>query len=185
MENLHQRKKEPEIVRKKILDTAISLAANKGVMGVSIQGVADIVGITKGGVFHHFSTKQKLLDAMLVAVFQKLNDVFDVHIQNDPVQSGQFTRAYIQITLSKEVEGMGNLWDAVSMTMLTDHSFNEHWIRWLDERLERHQNTDSDVNLSILRYAADGLWLTTFSDIEKPEEAAKLKAELIQRTYPK
>lgn len=185
MENPHQRKKEPEVVRKKILDTAIELASQKGVMGVSIQGIADLVGITKGGVFHHFPNKQKLLDAMLVVLFQKLDDVFDVHIKSDPVQYGQFTRAYISITLSKEVEGMGSLWDAISMTMLTDHTFNEHWIDWLDSRVQRHHHTDDDLDLSILRYAADGLWLTTFTDVEKPEEAVKLKAELIQRTYPK
>lgn len=185
MENPHQRKKEPEIVRKKILDTAITLAAKKGVTGISIQGIADLVGITKGGVFHHFSNKQKLLDAMLVEIFQRFDDVFELYMGHDAEQYGRFTRAYIDITLSKDVAGMGNLWDAISMTMLTDHTFNEHWIRWLDASLQKHQQTDRDLELSILRYAADGLWLTSFTKVEKPEEAAKLKAELIRRTHSK
>ncbi|NEU35488.1 TetR/AcrR family transcriptional regulator, partial [bacterium LRH843] len=54
MQQASPRKKAPEQVRQSILQHAICLAAEKGVTGVSIQAVADLVGVSKGGVFHHF-----------------------------------------------------------------------------------------------------------------------------------
>ena len=74
-------------------------------------------------------------------------------------------------------------WSAISMIMLTDRTFNEYWIEWLEKRLARHQDTDNDLELKILRYAADGIWLTAFTEVENLSETMQLKQELIQRSY--
>ena len=97
MENAYQRKKEPELIRQKILAHAIQLSADKGVTGVSIQAVADLVGVSKGGVFHHFPSKQKLLEAMVITVLEHLDSVIDQFIQADDCEYGCFTRAYIEV----------------------------------------------------------------------------------------
>ncbi|MBP8939478.1 MAG: helix-turn-helix transcriptional regulator, partial [Agrobacterium sp.] len=62
MTNAHERKKQPEIVRRSLLDCAAKLAADQGVAALSIQAVADAAGVTKGGLFHHFASKQALLE---------------------------------------------------------------------------------------------------------------------------
>ena len=183
MDNPHQRKKEPQLIRQSILQHAIQLAAEKGVNGVSIQAVADLVGVTKGGVFHHFPNKKKLLEAMVISLLQQLDDVIDRLIADDPQPHGCFTRAYIEITLEKTVYGLEHSWSAISMTMLTDRTFNDYWIEWLGERLTKHQSTDADIELKILRYAADGIWLTAFTEVEDISETKLLKDELIARTY--
>ena len=183
MDNPHQRKKEPQLIRQSILQHAIRLAADKGVNGVSIQAVADLVGVTKGGVFHHFSNKQKLLESMIVMLLAQLDEVVDRLIDEDPEPYGRFTRAYIEITLEKQVLGLEHSWSAISMIMLTDRTFNEYWIEWLEKRLARHQDTDNDLELKILRYAADGIWLTAFTEVENLSETMQLKQELIQRSY--
>lgn len=183
LENPHQRKKEPQQIRQAILKNAIELAAEKGVNGVSIQAVADLVGVTKGGVFHHYPTKKKLLEAMIDNLLEQLDRVVDQLISNDEKMYGRFTRAYIQVTLEKNILGLDYSWSAISMTMLTDKTFNEYWIKWLNERLIRHQDTDSAIDLNILRYAADGIWLTAFTEIEDEQETQQLMQELIHRSY--
>jgi AcrR family transcriptional regulator len=185
MENAHQRKKEPEVIRQKILDSAIQLAADNGVTGVSIQAVADLVGVTKGGVFHHFKNKQILLEAMLVEAFDRLNFEIDQYMENDPVAYGRFTRAYIEFTLKKPSKDGSNLWSALSFTMLSNPTFNQYWIEWLENRLEHFKDTDGHQDLNILRYAADGIWLTYFTGIDNPEKTQQIVKELVQRTYPK
>lgn len=183
LENPHQRKKEPQQVRQAILQHAIALAAEKGVNGVSIQAVADLVGVTKGGVFHHFPTKKKLLEAMVTNLLEQLDRVVDQLIATDNQVYGCFTRAYIEVTLEKNIFGLQYSWSAISMTMLTDKTFNDYWIQWLSERLVKHQHTDSDIDLKILRYAADGIWLTAFTEVEDESETQHLKQELIGRSY--
>lgn len=182
-ENPHQRKKEPQLIRQSILQHAMRLAAQKGVNGVSIQAVADLVGVTKGGVFHHFPNKQKLLESMVICLLEQLDEVVDRLISEDDQSYGCFTRAYIEITLEKQIHGLQHSWSAISMTMLTDKTFNEYWIEWLNTRLQRHAATDADMELNILRYAADGIWLTAFTEVEDLSETLELKNELIARTY--
>lgn len=183
MENPHQRKKEPEALRQKIIEHAIRLASEKGAAGVSIQGVADLAGVTKGGVFHHFPSKQKLLQAMVQEVLRRLDAAVDEYIGQDPEPQGCFSRAYIHFTLQTDASGIGTLWSAISMTMLTDHAFNALWMDWLNARLARHQHTDSGMELKLLRYAADGVWLAVFIGAEPPEKMQEVQAELMRRTY--
>ena len=59
VENAYQRKKDPEGVKKLILANTMSLVAEHGVNGVSIQSIATRSGVTKGGVFHHFVNKDR------------------------------------------------------------------------------------------------------------------------------
>lgn len=181
---MYQRKKEPELIRQKILAHAIQLSAEKGVTGVSIQAVADLVGVSKGGVFHHFPSKQRLLEAMVITLLEHLDSIIDQLIQADDCEYGCFTRAYIEVTLQKNIVGMEHSWSAISMIMLTDRTFNELWIQWLNTRLERHHATDADLELKVLRFAADGVWLTAFTEVENPDETLEMKQELIRRSYP-
>lgn len=183
MQQTPPRKKAPELVRQSILQHTLTLAAEKGVTGVSIQAVADLVGVSKGGVFHHFPTKQKLLEAMILAQMEHLDAVVEQLIAQDEHSYGCFTRAYIEITLEKQILGLEHSWSAISMIMLTDRTFNEYWIQWLNARLIRHQDTDSDLELKILRFAADGIWLTAFTEVENLSETMQLKQELIQRSH--
>lgn len=48
----------------KIFSSAVALSAAKGFMHVSFKDIAEHVGIRQSTVYHHFKTKQDLLDAM-------------------------------------------------------------------------------------------------------------------------
>lgn len=184
MENLYQRKKNPTRVRQLILDKAIQLAGQQGIQGISIQSVASMAGITKGGVFHHFANKQILVKAMLEELIHQLDREVNAKIENDTVAYGCFTRAYIEVTLSPNI-GANSAWSALCMTVITDKSFSEMWNQWLEERLKQHATTDQSIDLKILRYAADGAWFIE-GLLPKPQhDYALIKQELILRSYPK
>ncbi len=184
MVNAYQRKKDPEHIRKLILENTMILAAEKGVSGVSIQTVADMAGVTKGGVFHHFPNKKALLEAMLHFVMSQIDAETEKLICADTESYGCFTRAYIEITLNANATAVSRYWDAISMTMMTEPDLNAIWAQWLEKRLSIHADTDQSVQLKILRYAADGVWLTGFAEMKLAEDFIKMKQELISRTYP-
>lgn len=182
--NAHQRKKQPELVRQRILNGAMQLAAERGVAGVSIQSVARLAGVTKGGVFHHFANKQILIEMMLHEALRKFDEEIDRYIEKDSISYGCFTRAYIEVTLTHEAFGVHSLWATLSMTFISDQAFCQLWNQWLSSRLSRHYETDHDLNLRILRYAVDGVWFIERFNSGPHQDLAELKQELIQRSYP-
>lgn len=184
MENPHQRKKDPERIKQLILDNAIQLTAENGVQAMSIQSVATMTGITKGGVFHHFANKQILVKAMLEELIGQLDREVSAKIKKDPVAYGCFTRAYIEVTLSSSV-GLNAAWGALCMTLMTDQSLSEMWNQWLNNRLVQHAETDQSFDLKILRYAADGAWFVEGLVPEPQDDYELIRQELILRTYPK
>lgn len=183
MKKIQQPKKQPEIIRKRILEQAIILAAQKGVAGVSIQTIATEVGITKGGVFHHFSNKQILIEAMINEILLHLDQWIEAVIQADNTEYGKFTRAYIQSAFTDNINGLASPWSALSMTMISDPTFNKIWDKWLKNRLTQHIETDGHPDLELVRLATDGLWLQTITGIFDENHHLKLKNNLFNRTY--
>jgi AcrR family transcriptional regulator len=50
VKKIQQPKKQPELIRKRILEQTAILISQKGISNVSIQNIATAVGITKGGI---------------------------------------------------------------------------------------------------------------------------------------
>ncbi|MCG8589129.1 MAG: TetR/AcrR family transcriptional regulator [Proteobacteria bacterium] len=50
--------------RERILDAGLELIARYGIAGMSLQLLADHVGLHKSTLFHHFSDKRELIDAV-------------------------------------------------------------------------------------------------------------------------
>ena len=177
--NPYKRKKDPQAIQQNILDTAIKMVAEKGVTAVSLQSVADVVGISKGGLLHHYASKQKLTEAMIVYILQQIDSKIDELIEADQTAYGCFTRAYIRLNLNAK-DPILKLWNAFSMTMLTDKSYNSHWNNWFAQRLQKHHQTDHALALHLLRYAADGLWL---SNMIEDQNVSEMTDYLIEQSY--
>lgn len=57
--------KNPDVRRSEILDVAQQLFYAKGYEQTTIRDIIDAVGIAKGTFYHHFQSKQELLDALV------------------------------------------------------------------------------------------------------------------------
>jgi AcrR family transcriptional regulator len=159
MENRHMRKKEPERVRRALLDHAARLAVEQGLAAVTVQAVADAAGVTKGGFMHHFPSKQALVDAVFAELLDTLDRDLDARIAADPEPRGAFTRAYLFSVFDMPPSQSGGPWAALYVSMLADADLRALWARWYAARLDRHRATDDDVRLAAVRAAADGVWL--------------------------
>jgi AcrR family transcriptional regulator len=149
----YHRRKEPERVRRQLLDAAARLAVEHGMAGVTVQAVAVAAGVTKGGLFHHFPTKEALIAGMFEDLLEKFDLEIDRCMAADPDPRGRFTRAYISATFGE----MGRFWTALALSWIAEPRLRQLWAEWLRQRLERHQATDGE--LGVLRFATDGLWL--------------------------
>ncbi|GHC43136.1 TetR/AcrR family transcriptional regulator [Neogemmobacter tilapiae] len=161
----HSRKKNPEGIRRALLDHAARLAVEQGLHAVTVQAVSDAAGVTKGGLMHHFATKQALVDAMFAEHLEALGKVLADQMQADPERRGAFTRAYLRSVFELEPTEKGGPWASVYVAMLSDARLRAMWANWFSGQVQANSVTDSDPVLTIVRLAADGAWLADMSDI--------------------
>ena len=139
MENAYKRKKQPEVIRRALLDQAARITLEQGLSKVTFQAVADAVGVTKGGVMHHFSTKNALVLEVFNDAMAKFEAEVNAAMADDPVKYGSFTRAYIDATNSKNMRQRIILkhyvWFALSLTVFGSQTFqvsisqtNSHYV---------------------------------------------------------
>ncbi|TKT80313.1 TetR/AcrR family transcriptional regulator [Aquamicrobium sp. LC103] len=184
MENAHKRKKQPEVVRRALLDAAARIAVEQGLAAVTVQSVADAAGVTKGGFLHHFPSKQALLDTLFQEMLDQIDDNIDRRMVADPVAHGTFTRAYLEAVLHDGLPSKVNPWAALSVSMLTEPELRTLWVEWFRKRLDRHRETDADIGLAIVRLAADGIWLADLAELPLPDRA-RLRERLLEATRPR
>lgn len=55
------RRRDPEATRQALLDAAIELFGRNGFDGTPVSAIVEAAGVTKGGFYHHFESKQALL----------------------------------------------------------------------------------------------------------------------------
>lgn len=158
------RKRQPEVVRQNLVDGAARLAAEQGPAAVTVQAVAQAAGVTKGGLFHHFPTKEALLVGMFTDLLRQLDAQLDAAIAEDPEPYGSFTRAYVDSALQQGDQGFASEWRALTVSMMYDAGLHTMWSDWRRARLERHKETDSNPMHEIVRLAADGVWLELVQD---------------------
>ncbi|MFS8122544.1 TetR/AcrR family transcriptional regulator [Rhizobium sp. BR 250] len=184
MTNAHERKKQPEIVRRNLLDCAAKLAADQGVAALSVQAVADAAGVTKGGLFHHFASKQVLLEAVMTDLLSALDAEIDAFVSQDCEAYGSFTRAYVNAVFADRDRESGRQWAALSVSMVGEPSLRRMWTGWFEARLARHKETDDGVILELVRLAADGIWFADLlaEDGRAGGDRAALKARMIAQT---
>jgi AcrR family transcriptional regulator len=178
MTSAHERKKQPETVRRALLHCAARISLEQGLPAVTLQAVADAAHVTKGGLLHHFPSKQALVQAVFQDLLERLDAQIDQLIAEDSEPHGCFTRAYIRAFANTDDRHTSEQWNALPLSSLTDPQMKTMWSKWYATRLARHAQTDDGTVLGLARYAADGLWLAGLLDYSGgPDESREALIE--------
>ena len=78
------RNKHPEQTLEKIIVTAARLFVEKGYEQTSVQDILDATGLSKGGLYHHFKSKEQILNAVMQRRIQYVNKRFQELIRDTP-----------------------------------------------------------------------------------------------------
>lgn len=76
------RNKYPEQTLEQILAVSSKLFTEKGFEKTSIQDIIDELGMSKGAIYHHFKSKEDILDAVMNKQFSYAAKMLDDLIQN-------------------------------------------------------------------------------------------------------
>jgi TetR/AcrR family transcriptional regulator, cholesterol catabolism regulator len=62
--------------RELILTRAAELFARKGIAGTTVREIADAVGMLSGSLYHHFESKDAIVDEVLVRYFDEVREAY-------------------------------------------------------------------------------------------------------------
>src|SRR5216117_2375028 len=86
----------------KLLDAAEAVVARQGIANLTLDAVAAEVGMSKGGVLHHFPSKDRLVEAMVVRSAEGWRAHFTRAYELMPPGPGRMARALLHHCLSGE-----------------------------------------------------------------------------------
>ncbi len=159
MTSAYHRKKQPELVRRQLLDCAARLGLEHGPSGITVQAVSEAAGVTRGGLFHHFPSRQALVEGVYAEMVEKTDGDIDAFMAKDTRTRGSFTRAYVQAVLNDPALTAGARGAVIHISALSEPSVRRLWADWFKNRMERHLDTDDTPTLEMVRLAADGAWI--------------------------
>lgn len=71
------RKNNPKQAIENIITISAKLFAEKGYDKTSMQDIADAVGMSKGGIFHHFNSKEDIFNAVMERQFEQIIEIMN------------------------------------------------------------------------------------------------------------
>jgi AcrR family transcriptional regulator len=176
--------RQPEKTKAAILESVTRVLVDEGADAVTIDEVAKRAAISKGGVLHHFRSKEALLDAAFAYHFEQFNETIDRLQQQDPAAPGAYTRAYLRACVdafsSPSSDCMAFLYQfrATPGTARLVLSYKERW----QQRVEEDGLDPAIAHL--VRYASDGIWLAATVRARKPKSFKAIVENLLDLCAP-
>ncbi|MDR0808143.1 MAG: TetR/AcrR family transcriptional regulator [Gemmobacter sp.] len=184
MSDAHRRPKTPDLTRQALLEAGAAVALRDGLSTLSLPAVAEAAEVTKGAVFHHFSSRQGLIEAIATEIIARIDTECALALVRDEGQDGggygRFTRAYLHCIFHPAHPA--SPWAAPTCAYLADPALAGLWRDWIGARLAAHAATDGTTALTSARLAADGYWLAKAFGPMPGESAATLYAHLLALT---
>lgn len=83
------RSKSPEQTLEMIIDTSTRLFIEKGYEQTSIQDILDALQLSKGGLYHHFKSKEEILKAAMSKRAQHISEMLNDIIRNTEAENAK------------------------------------------------------------------------------------------------
>ncbi|MGQ0727539.1 TetR/AcrR family transcriptional regulator [Acidovorax sp.] len=191
MTEAHRRLKQPEFTRSQLLAVVRELLVRDGTHAVTLEAVAQRARVTKGGLQHHFRSKQALLDALSDQLFEEFQQSYETAYSQEADTPGRHARAYLRTCFDSgsgcnQVETQR----AIGLLALSSPQCRERWHATMQTALQADGNDPRTADLLLAcRMAGDGFWfsqmLGTFTlDDAQRERILNLLLELCDGATP-
>lgn len=180
------KKRQPELVRANLLAAAAELISERGLSGITLDLVAVQAGTSKGGLIHHFSSKQSLFEELCRDVLKEYADNIDHFMAEDPEPRGRCIRAYIRATVKQDKKyNYVKLFNAFALEMKQYPGVSKIYQDWYESQLKKMGEGPVSMKAKMLIYSVDGIWVEEATEIygSTPPERDAFIEYLIEQTY--
>ncbi|MFF4419017.1 TetR/AcrR family transcriptional regulator [Streptosporangium sp. NPDC001559] len=157
--------------KERLLDAAAEVLLTEGAESLTLEAVARRAGVSKGGLFYHFPTKQALVAGMV----ERLVGAFDAALADAGGRPGDALRAYVTATIPETPEPAAGLpADRVTAALLAGVLVDPAGLAPLRERYAAWQRrlVEDGVDpavATLVRLAVDGWWAARLLGLAVPE----------------
>lgn len=175
--------RDAERTQRRILEAAARAIATKGV-GVSLDTIARSAGVSKGGLMHHFPSRDELLTALMGDLLAQFNEAVTAALDPADDAPGRLTRAYVRAVFAdlengerarEQITVMGMIGSAPGVTALVQDDDAEWRERILADGLD-------PLRAEIITKAADGATGSLLWSRQHPRELDALRDALLAMT---
>lgn len=173
--NQYKRKKEPEINKQLIIDAATDISFESDWSQVTFQAIANRIGLSKGGIIHHFKSKEELLDEL---VNQSLIDLTQ-WIENNKSENSEmdtFLSYFNSIITQQNNEKYVKTMRVILQAIVINPKYREQWKNWHSKHIISLNKNELDTKNLIILLLAEGLWYSENigTKLYTEEEKAKI-----------
>ena len=160
------------------LAAALTIVCRDGAGSLTMEAVAKEAGLSKGGVLHHFSTKDTLVRELVESMTRQWEAAVDAAAETDPEPVGRYVRAFMKALAEPALAVVGRgLLGAVALKPELLDPLRQSYLR-CQKRIARDGLDPVDAYQCVL--IADALWYGAIFDLPPPPEETltKLRARL-------
>jgi AcrR family transcriptional regulator len=176
-----------DATRRSVLAAAAEIVVREGASKLTLDAVAERCGLSKGGILHHFSTKDSLISAMIEDAAREFEADLQRNMQGES-GPGSFARAFLRACLDRD--GIVTRTLKVSAGIVAAVAINAQLLAPLrsryDEWIARLEDDGIDPAIAeLVRSAADGLWLGNVLELGHTSAALRQRVftKLIELTH--
>ncbi|ANU22150.1 TetR/AcrR family transcriptional regulator [Planococcus donghaensis] len=156
-----------------ILHAASKVVSERGIFNLTLEAVAIEAGVSKGGLLYHFPSKEALVKGMVEHLAGNYREKISASVEESTQEHGKWISAYADVTFNntypnKEMHAGLLAAKAVNSDLLDPirDLYNEWQAAIEDDGID-------PVKATIIRLAADGIWLSELFDIHHLDEHKK------------
>lgn len=158
MSQAHHRPKDPAALRQQLLDSAARIIATRGLPALTLDKVVKESGISKGGLQHHFATRQALVDGVFQTLQLQMREEIDQEMAREPDTEGRATRAYIRACARLMPDHEQEMNRALMAAMMADPRLRDEWAEFINQLPQDPGDEAISRQRLLCRLAADGMW---------------------------
>ncbi len=173
-----------ERTRTRLVDAAMATIHAQGLVGLTLDGVAKAAGVSKGGLLHHYPSKDALVEAILRRLFADFEARVGHYLEREPAAPGRSLRAYVRATFDEDPLPL-----ELGAVLLVAAAENEALLRLIREDASGWQRRFLDdgvppARAAVIRQAADASWSERLLGVAPADRADRLAVmeELLKLT---
>ena len=179
-------KRTPEETRDRLIKAAIDILDEKGMASLTLDAVAYTAMVSKGGLLHHFPTKEALLNGIDDRATQMWTERLAFELSQEPEgTAGRWSRAYIRASFDPTPEEASVL-QALTRIISVYPALIQRWRTTYDQTSAAMSDDGLPEGRSAtIQMACDGMWLGEFVGLQLilDSQRAAVRATLLRLTY--
>ena len=155
--------------RQRLIEVAVDLFTKSSFAGTSLQMIADELGFTKAAIYHHFRTREQLLDAVVGPILEQLAVVIEAaeQLRGVHARADYIITSYAQLAVDNRVVAVLAADPAVAEMLRTRRDWDELIERQMALLADVEPGPAGKVKAAVVLAGIAGASGPTFVDLDR------------------